>query len=129
MLQLAAFIGLFARGVAGALVLFTANRARRVDAALPPLGRFVEVGGARIHYLDRGDGPTLLLIHGLGSSMRTFTHSVLDRLSGEFRVVVMDRPGSGESSRDPRACARLGSQAETVSAFIRALGLDRPVLV
>lgn len=41
----------------------------------------------------------------------------------------MERPGSGESTRDPRACARLGSQAETVSAFIRALGLDRPVLV
>lgn len=132
MLQLAAFIGLIALGALGAfaaLVLFTAYTARRVNAALPPLGRVVEIGGARIHYLDRGSGPTLLLIHGLGSSMRTFTHSVLDRLSDEFRVVVMDRPGSGESSRDPQACARLGSQAETVSGFIRALGLDRPVLV
>lgn len=129
MLLLAAFIGLFGLGALGALVLFTSITARRVDAALPPLGRFVEVNGARIHYLDRGSGPTLLLIHGLGGSMRNFTHSVVDRLSGEFRIVVMDRPGSGESSRDPGACARLRSQAETVSAFIRALGLDRPVLV
>jgi pimeloyl-ACP methyl ester carboxylesterase len=129
MLQIAAFIGLLALGALCALVLFTAHTLRRVDAALPPLGHFVEVGGARIHYLDRGSGPTILLIHGLGGSMRNFTHSVVDRLSGEFRVVVMDRPGSGESSRDPRAGARLGSQAETVSAFIRALGLDRPVLV
>lgn len=112
-----------------ALVLFTARTARRVEAALPPLGRFVEVGGARIHYLERGDGPTLLLINGLGGNMRTFTHSVLERLSGDFRVVVMERPGSGESTRAPRAGARLGSQAETVSAFIVALGLDRPVLV
>lgn len=129
MLLFAAFIGLLALGALGALVLFTAHTARRVDAALPPLGRFVEVGGARIHYLDRGSGPTLLLIHGLGGSMRTFTHSVLDRLSGEFRVVVMERPGAGHSTRDPRAGARLSSQAETVSAFIRALGLERPVLV
>lgn len=129
MLQFATFIGLLGLGALGALVLFTAYTARRVEAALPPLGRFVEVGGARIHYVDRGDGPTLLLIHGLGSNMRTFTHSVLDRLVGEFRVVVMERPGSGESSRDPRADARLRSQAETVSAFIHALGLDRPVLV
>lgn len=132
MLQLAALIGLIAivaLGAFAAFVLFTANTARRVDAALPPLGRFVEVGGARIHYLDQGSGPTLLLIHGLGGNMRNFTHSVVDRLSGEYRVVVMDRPGSGESTRDPGACARLGSQAATVSAFIRALELDRPVLV
>ena len=129
MLLFATIVGLLVAVAVGGLVLFTAYTARRVDAALPPLGRFVEVGGARIHYLERGSGPTLLLIHGLGSTMRSFTHSLLDRLSGEFRVVVMERPGSGESTRDPEACARLSSQAETVSAFIRALGLERPVLV
>jgi pimeloyl-ACP methyl ester carboxylesterase len=131
-LQVAAIIGLLifgALGALGALALFTSHTARRVNAALPPLGRFVEVGGTRIHYLERGEGPALLLIHGLGASMRVFTHSVLDRLAGEFRVVVMERPGSGESTRGPRACARVRSQAETVSAFIRALELDRPVLV
>jgi pimeloyl-ACP methyl ester carboxylesterase len=128
-LQIAAFVGLLAVGALVALVLFTAHTARRVDAALPPLGRFIEVGGARIHYLERGSGPPLLLIHGLGGSMRTFTHSVLDHLAGEFRVVVMERPGSGESTRESRAGARLGSQAEIVSAFIRTVGLDRPVLV
>ncbi|HEX8140059.1 MAG TPA: alpha/beta fold hydrolase [Pyrinomonadaceae bacterium] len=124
-----ATFGLLALIAVGALVLFTAHTARRVEAALPPLGRFVEVGGARIHYLDRGDGPTLLLIHGLGGNMRTFTHSLLDRLAGEFRVVVMERPGSGESTRPPGSCARLRSQAETVSAFISTLGLERPLLV
>jgi pimeloyl-ACP methyl ester carboxylesterase len=129
MLYLAAFFVLLALGALGALVIFTARTARRVDAALPPLGRFVEVGGARIHYLERGSGPALLLIHGLGGNMRTFTHSVLERLSGEFRVVVMERPGSGESTRAPRGGAHVRSQAETVSAFILALGLDRPVLV
>ena len=128
-LQVVALIVLLALVALVALVLFTAYTARRVEAALPPLGRFVEVGGARIHYLDKGTGPTLLLIHGLGASMRVFTHSVLERLSAEFRVVMLERPGSGESTRAPRACARLRSQAETVSAFIRALGLDRPVLV
>ncbi len=127
--QVVAFIVLLAVGAMVALVLFTAYTARRVDAALPPLGRFVEVGGSRIHYLDKGRGPTLLLIHGLGASMRVFTHSVLERLAGEFRVVVLERPGSGESTREPQACARVRSQAETVSAFIRALELERPLLV
>ncbi len=129
MLQIVAFIVLLALGALGALAIFTARTERRVNAALPPLGRFVKVGGSRIHYLERGSGPTLLLIHGLGSSMRTFTHSMLDRLAGEFRVILMERPGSGESTREPRACARVRSQAETVSDFIRVLELDRPVLV
>ncbi|HEV2708385.1 MAG TPA: alpha/beta hydrolase [Pyrinomonadaceae bacterium] len=129
MLQFAGLIALLAFVIIVALIIFTVHTARRVDAALPPLGRFIEVGGARIHYLERGTGPTLLLIHGLGGSMRTFTHSLLDRLSDEFRVVVMERPGSGESTRQSRAGARVRSQAETVSAFIRVMGLDRPVLV
>lgn len=129
MLLYVALSALLALAALGALVLFTAHTARRVDAALPPLGSFVEIGGARIHYLERGAGPTLLLVHGLGASMRTFTHSLLDRLSGEFRVVVMERPGSGESTRAPRACARVRSQAETVSDFISAMGLERPLLV
>jgi pimeloyl-ACP methyl ester carboxylesterase len=128
-IQVVVFIGLLVVVAVAALVLFTAHTARRVGATLPPLGRFVEVGGARIHYLERGTGPTLLLIHGLGASMRVFTHSLLERLAGEFRVVLMERPGSGESTRAPRACARVRSQAATVSAFIDALGLERPLLV
>jgi pimeloyl-ACP methyl ester carboxylesterase len=129
MLYLVIIVVLLALAAVAALVIFTAYTARRVDAALPPLGRFVEVGGARIHYLEKGTGPTLLLIHGLGASMRTFTHSLVERLADEFRVVVLERPGSGESTRGPRACARVHTQAETVSEFIRVMGLERPVLV
>lgn len=128
-LQLVAVILLIIVGAVGGLVLFTAYTVFRVNAALQPLGRFIEIDGEQVHYLDKGKGPTLLLIHGLGSSMRIFTHSVLERLSGQFRVVVMDRPGSGESSRSPRSSANLGSQAEMVCALIRRLELDRPILV
>jgi pimeloyl-ACP methyl ester carboxylesterase len=129
MLLFVVIVGLLVLVALGALVLFTAYTARRVDAALPPLGRFVEVGGARIHYLEKGTGPALLFIHGLGANMRVFTHSLLEKLSGEFRVILMERPGSGESTRGPGASARLGSQAATVSAFMRELGLERPMLV
>ena len=52
---------LLAAIVAG-LMLYAAWTARRVEKALPPLGRFVEVDGGRIHYLEAGSGPTLLLI-------------------------------------------------------------------
>ena len=66
--------------VAG-LVLFTAWTARQAEKRLPPRGRFIDVDGARIHYLDEGTGPTLLLVHGLGGHMLNFTHSLLDRKS------------------------------------------------
>ncbi len=114
----------------GGLALFTARTARRVEAALPPTGRFVEIDGARIHYVERGAGPrTLLLIHGLGGSALNFTHSLADRLAGDFRVVVMDRPGSGHSTRARGAAAGPLAQADAVAAFVRALGLGRPLLV
>jgi pimeloyl-ACP methyl ester carboxylesterase len=116
--------------VVAGLVLFTANVARRVERAVPPAGAFVEVNGARIHYLERGSGPvTLLMVHGLGGNAMHFTHSLAERLAQEFRVVVMERPGSGYSTRAADAAAGPIAQADVVAAFIRARGLDRPVLV
>jgi len=111
------------------LVIFTAYTARRVEQALPPRGRFLDVNGARIHYLDKGAGPTLVLVHGLGGQMGNFTYALLDRLTSSFRVILIDRPGAGYSTRPPGQSARLSTQAEIVAQFIRLLGLDRPLLV
>ena len=68
------------------LVLFSAWTARQVEKRLPPRGRFIDVDGARIHYLDEGSGPALLLVHGLAGQMHNFTHSLFDRLKREHRV-------------------------------------------
>jgi pimeloyl-ACP methyl ester carboxylesterase len=112
------------------LVWFTANTAARVERVLPPQGSFVDVAGSRIHYVERGRGPiTLLMIHGLGGNAGNFLHSLVDQLAADFRVVVMDRPGSGYSTRANDAPAGPYAQADVVAAFIQALGLDRPVLV
>lgn len=117
------------------LILFTARTARQVEQAVPPLGRFIEVDGACIHYLDTGANgaaggrPPLLLIHRLAGQMRNFTHSLLDRLKHDHRVVVIDRPGSGYSSRPANVPATIRAQAETISRFAKALGLQRPLVV
>ena len=113
-----------------ALVWFTATTATRVERASPPRGTFVNVNGCRIHYVERGNGPvTLLMIHGLGGNAGNFLHSLVDRLASDFRVVVMDRPGSGYSTRPDDTPAGPRAQAAVIAAFIHALGLDRPVLV
>ena len=113
----------------GGLVIFTAVTARRVEQALPPRGQFIEVSGARIHYLDKGAGPPLVILHGLGGQIGNFTYALLEQLTDEFRVILMDRPGSGYSRRAPGATGRLTEQASIVTEFIRKLGLQRPLLV
>ena len=113
----------------GGLVIFTAVTARRVENALPPRGQFVEVTGARIHYLDKGTGPPIVILHGLGGQMGNFTYALLERLTDEFRVILIDRPGSGYSTRAPGATGRLTEQAAIVAQFIHKLGLERPLLV
>ena len=115
--------------VGGGLAAFAGLTARRVEAALPPQGRFIDIDGNRIHYLDQGSGPVILMVHGLGGQMRNFTYALVDRLKDRFRVVVMERPGAGYSQRAPGASARLGVQADVVAEFIGALGLGKPLLV
>jgi pimeloyl-ACP methyl ester carboxylesterase len=113
----------------GGLAVFSARTARRVEKLLPAHGHFIEVDGARIHYLDEGSGPPLVLIHGLAGQTRVFTHSLLDRLKSEYRVIILDRPGSGYSTRARGASATINAQAQTIAHFIAALGLKRPLIV
>jgi pimeloyl-ACP methyl ester carboxylesterase len=111
------------------LVLFTWRTVRRVEAAVPPVGRFVDLPGARLHVVERGQGPALLLVHGLAGQLRHFTYDLVDRLAAHHRVVALDRPGSGYSIRTPGASAALGAQADLLAALIDHLQLDRPVVV
>ena len=112
-----------------ALVGFAAYTARRVESADPPRGRFLELDGRRIHYIDEGAGPPLFLIHGLGGQLKNFTYALVGRLSGEFRVIAVDRPGSGYSTRPSGADPRLRAQGELMAKAIGALKLDRPLVV
>ena len=114
---------------AGGLAWFTAATARRIEAALPPSGRFIDVDGTQIHYTDEGSGAPIVMIHGLGGQTRNFSFGVVEPLADTYRVIVIDRPGSGYSLRPSAMSASLSAQASTVAAFIRLLRLERPLLV
>lgn len=111
------------------LWLFTVFTAKRVEAGMPPEGHFVEVGGARLHVIEAGKGPAVLMIHGLGGVARNFSYQVLGELAKTHRVVAVDRPGSGYSTRHRRSAARLDVQADVMAALIDALKLGKPLLV
>jgi len=109
--------------------LFTSLTAQRVDTALPPPGKFIDIDGSRIHYVDKGSGTPILMIHGLGAQLRNLTHSMADRLAKDFRIIALDLPGCGNSTRAPGSSASLGAQADIVAKLIRKLDLERPLLV
>lgn len=117
----------------GGLFLFTLFVAVRVRMGLPPEGRFVTIMGNRMHYLEQGksagDAPTILMIHGLGGVAQNFSYSVLGQLATDHRVVAIDRPGSGYSSRHAKSSPSLTVQADVVAGMIDALGLGKPLIV
>ncbi len=124
------FILAGAAGLAGGgLAAFSKMTARKVEAAVPPDGQFVEVGGNCIHYVDKGAGPPMVLIHGLAGQLRNFAAPLVDDLAKDYRLILIDRPGSGYSTRAPDASASLTAQADTVAKFIRKLGLEKPLIV
>ena len=86
-------------GIAGAiaaLVLYSGYVARRVDRTVPPDGTFREIAGRRLHVRDIGQGPPIVMIHGLAGQMRNFA-AVAEQLRTHHRIVLIDRPGSGHS--------------------------------
>jgi len=112
------------------LVWFTARTARRVEALLPPRGQFMDIDGQRIHYTDSGGTkPAIVMIHGLGGNMLHFVYAMADKLANDYRVILVDRPGSGYSTRPEGTPATLTAQARTIATLIRRLDLKQPLVV
>lgn len=74
---------------------------------------------------DTGDGPALVLLHGLGSD-RTRWQPLVDRLAPDHRCIAIDLPGHGESGDD--GCDSL-SAATAVHEVVKHLGLTAPTIV
>ena len=125
--------GLTALALAGVAAGFTHWRAgvqeARAEAAYPPLGQLLDVGGVQVHAHVEGTGPDLVLIHGSSGNLRDFTFRLLPLLSGRYRVILMDRPGLGYSDPISAGGASLRQQAEVLSAAARQLGAERPIVM
>jgi alpha-beta hydrolase superfamily lysophospholipase len=106
--------------VVGALIaaaaIYALYRTRQAERDNPPLGKFVSIDGARLHYIDRGKGPPLVLLHGNGSMIQDFHLSgLIEQAAKHYRVIVFDRPGYGHSTR-PRDRASTRSCVESAAA-------------
>jgi len=80
--------------------------------------------GLAVHYVDRGQGPALVLIHGLGGSMLNFRYNIA-ALSERCRVVALDLKGFGYSARPAGADYSQTAQARLVAGVMDRLGIER----
>jgi len=82
----------------------------------------VEVAGARVVYLEGGQGDVILLLHGFGGNKDHWTR-VAKFLTPAYRVIAPDLPGFGDSDLSEGADYSIPAQAERVRAFVEALEL------
>ncbi|TGP26399.1 MULTISPECIES: alpha/beta fold hydrolase [unclassified Mesorhizobium] len=110
-------------------MLATWRIAARAERLVPACGKFVEIDGNRIHYVEEGEGRPIIFLHGLGAQLHHFRQTLFGRFGAGYRLIALDRPGSGYSVRAGGASGRLPEQAEVVRRFIEQLGLERPLVV
>ncbi len=92
-----------------------------------PRERFVTSGG-EMAYLDEGDGPAVVLLHGFATSSFLW-REFLPLLTGRFRVIAPDLLGSGDSACPPDAPLHIRAQAGYVGELLAHLGVDRYAVV
>jgi len=97
----------------------------RPDPVDPPV-REVRVGGGAVTYTDEGEGPVLVLVHGLPGSVRDFRY--LSPCVPECRRIRVDMPGFGGTTRRGRRAWTVEERADLLLAFLQEIGVDRAVL-
>ena len=102
----------------------------RLPNGRAPLQRVhdVHVGRSRISTLTMGEGPDILLLHGLGATKASFFEAAA-ALSRAHRVHALDLPGFGSSSKPAFAAYDAGYFADAVLGVMDAMGIERAHLV
>jgi pimeloyl-ACP methyl ester carboxylesterase len=127
--------GLLVGAIAAAAALAAAAawvqaQARRAEREHPPLGRFLEIDGVRLHLVDHGQGRPVVLLHGNMTMVEEMAVSgLLDRSAERYRTIVFDRPGYGRSERPRDRVWTPAAQADLLDKALRRLGLERPPVV
>ena len=92
-----------------------------LPADFPFESKFVEVHGAKMHYIDVGEGEPILFLHGNPTSSYLW-RNIMPHLSGQGRCIAVDLIGMGKSEH-PDIPYRYDDHYRYVSGFIDALGI------
>lgn len=113
-----------------AAALFVAYRTRQAEKKYPPEGKFIEVDGVRLHYVEKGEGEPLVLLHGNTTMGMDFTLSgLVDMAAEHYRVIVFDRPGYGYSERPRTTMWDAEAQARLLHGALQKMRVHRPIVM
>jgi pimeloyl-ACP methyl ester carboxylesterase len=110
-------------------LLFTLCLATTAAAQMPasPPQKEAVVFGQKIKYVEAGNGPVVVLLHGLGGNSANWAFNT-PALAQKFRVIVPDQVGFGSSDK-PLVNYRIGTYVDFLDKFLSELKVERATLV
>jgi len=117
-------------GALATMALLNRHLAKKAERDNPAAGRFLNVDGVRLHYVERGSGEPLILLHGNGSMIQDFESSGLINLAAKYyRVISIDRPGFGHSDRPRNVVWTPDVQAELIEGALKRLNVSNGLVL
>jgi len=104
-----------------------------LQRAYPARGRMIEVAGATLNVVDIGPrdaaGPPVVMIHGASSNLEVMRQPLGEMLARNHRVILIDRPGHGWSTRARREDSTPAIQGRMIDEALEKLGVGPVILV
>lgn len=115
------------------LALITQAGVVALQRAYPAQGKLIEVAGATLNVLDIGPrdaaDPPIVMIHGASSNLEVMRQPLGDQLARNHRVILIDRPGHGWSTRSRADDSTPAAQAGMIDEALDKLGIGPAILV
>ena len=119
--------------VLGILALATQAGVLLVQRAHPAPGAMVEVAGAALHVVELGPrgaaGLPVVMLHGASSNLEVMRQPVGERLARDHRVILIDRPGHGWSTRARLEDSTPEIQGRMIAEALAKLGVSKAIFV
>lgn len=94
----------------------------------PFTAHYLELPHGRLHYVDEGEGPTVVLVHG-NPTWSYYYRGLIRRLAPHFRVIALDHLGCGLSDKPQDYEYTLKNHIANLTTLLRQLGVNRTSLV
>jgi pimeloyl-ACP methyl ester carboxylesterase len=115
------------------LALITQAGVLLLQRAYPAQGRMIEVAGAKLNVLEIGPrdaaGLPVVMIHGASSNLETMRRPLGDMLARNHRVILIDRPGHGWSTRERDEDSTPAIQGRMIDEALEKFGIGSAILV
>ena len=117
------------------LAKITHRETAKIHQAFPPIGEITKINGQDVHYIDtKGDagdqetGFAVVFLHGASGNLRDPLHVFKDRLIDDARLIFIDRPGHGWSTRD-ETMNKPDQQAKQVIGLLDEIGIKTAIFI